>query len=130
MKKSALTLVAFAFGIGVSFAQTAPQTEDKPAVNTEETVTTDNMSNTEAATSLKSIQIEELPAAVQETLKGDQFKDYQVVSVAEVQGQEDAAAGKFYQAALAQNGATEPSLIVLFDEKGKAIAQEEATTEK
>lgn len=130
MKKTALTFVALAFGMGVAFAQTTPQTEDKPAVNTEESITTDKMSDKPAEAGLRAIEVEELPAAVQESLKSDEFKDYTVVAVAEVQGQEGAAAGKFYQAALAQNEATEASLIVLFDEKGKAVAQKETAAPK
>ena len=129
MKKTFLTFVALAFGMGVAFAQTAPQTEEKPAVNTEESITTDKMSDKPAEAGLREMKVEELPAAVQASLKGDQFKDFKVIAVAEVQGQ-DAAAGKFYQAALAQNDATEPSLIVLFNEKGKAVAQKETAAPK
>lgn len=130
MKKTALTLVALAFGSCVAFAQTTPQTED-PAVNTEESVETDKMSDrpAEAETGLKTIAVEELPAAVQESLKGDEFKDLTVVAVAEVQ-QQDAAAGKFYQAALAPAEGQQPSLIVLFNEQGEAVAQKETEAEQ
>lgn len=133
MKKTALTLVALAFGSCVAFAQTTPQTEE-PAVNTENTeepVATDKMSDTpaEVENGLRPMEVEELPAAVQESLKGEEFNTYTVVAVAEVVGQEGAKA-KYYQAALAQNEATEPSLIVLFDEKGKAVAQKETAPEK
>ena len=131
MKKTALTLVAFAFGSCVAFAQTAPQTEDKPAVNTEETVTTDKMSDRPAEAGLRAMKLEELPATIQKSLKGADFKDLKIVAIAEVQGQEGAqAAGKFYQVALAKNEADQPSLIVLFDEKGKAVAQKDMAAEK
>ncbi len=130
MKKTALTIVAIAFGMGVTFAQTAPQTEEKPAVNTEDSITTDKMSDKPAENGLRTIEVEELPAAVQEALKGDEFKTYTVVAVAEVAGQEGSAAGKFYQAALAENEATQASLIVLFNEKGKAVAQKPIEVEK
>jgi hypothetical protein len=129
MKKTALTLVALAFGSCVAFAQTTPQTEE-PAVNTEESVATDKMSNTEAEAGLRAVEVDQLPAAVQESLGGEAFKTYKVVAAAEVQGQEGAQAGKFYQVALAEGEATEPSLIVLFNEEGEAVAQEEATPEK
>ena len=129
MKKTALTFVAIAFGSCVAFAQTAPQTEDKPAVNTEETITTDKMSAKPEEAGLRTITIEELPASVQEALKGADFNTYKVLAVAEVQGQ-DAAAGKFYQAALAQNDATEASLIVLFNEEGKAVGRKETAAPK
>lgn len=131
MKKTALTLVALAFGSCVAFAQTTPQTED-PAVDTQETVEsveTDKMSDRPAEAGLKTIAVEELPAAVQESLKGDEFKDLTVVAVAEVQ-QQDAAAGKFYQAALAPAEGQQPSLIVLFNEQGEAVAQKETEVEE
>ena len=131
MKKTALTFVALAFGTCVAFAQTTPQPEEKPAVNTEETVTTDKMSNTSEEVGLRAIKVEELPAAVQKSLQGADFKDMKVVAVAEVQGEQGAqAAGKFFQVALAQAEGAEPSLIVLFDEKGKAVAQKETAAEK
>lgn len=130
MKKTALTLVALAFGSCVAFAQTTPQTED-PAVTEEtvESVETDKMSDRPAEAGLKTIAVEELPAAVQESLKGDEFKDLTVVAVAEVQ-QQDAAAGKFYQAALAPAEGQQPSLIVLFNEQGEAVAQKETEVEE
>jgi hypothetical protein len=128
MKKTTLTLVALAFGSCVAFAQTTPQTDEQPAVNTEESVTTDKMSNPEAENGLRPMEVEELPAAVQESLKGDEFKDYKVLAVAEVVGQETTS--KFYQAALAQGEATEPSMIVLFNEKGKAVAQKETAKQE
>ena len=127
MKKTFLTFVAIAFGMGVAFAQTTPQTEKEPAVNTEETITTDKMSDKPAEAGLREMKVEELPAAVQETLKGAEFNTYTVLAAAEVEGQEGK---KYYQAALAQNEATEPSLIVLFDEKGKAVAQKETAAPK
>lgn len=129
MKKTALTLVALAFGSCVAFAQTTPQTDEQPAVNTEESVTTDKMSNTEAVNGLRPMEVEELPEAVQESLKGEEWKDYKVLAVAEVVGQEGAAS-KFYQAALAQGEATEPSMIVLFNDKGKAVAQKETAKQE
>ncbi|AHM62270.1 hypothetical protein D770_20105 [Flammeovirgaceae bacterium 311] len=131
MKKTFLTFVAVAFGMGVAFAQTTPQTEDKPAVNTEEAVTTDKMSNTEAESGLRTIEVEDLPEAVQASLKGDEFKDFTVLAVAEVQSQEGAqSATKYYQAALAQGDATQPSLIVLFNEEGKAVAQKDTSADQ
>lgn len=130
MKKTALTLVAIAFGSCVAFAQTAPQTEDKPAVNTEESITTDKMSNESAEVGLRTITVEELPVAVQESLQGDEFKAMTVVAVAQVEGQEGATT-TFYQVGLAEDeAATEPSLIVLFNDKGKAVAQKEAAAPK
>ena len=132
MKKTALTFVALAFGMGVAFAQTTPQTEDKPAVNTEESLTIDKMSNKVEEAARRAIKVEELPAAIQETLKSDDFKDFKVVAVAEVQAQAAApeAAAKQYEVALAQNDATEASIIVLFDEKGQVVSASEPATEK
>lgn len=132
MKKTALTFVALAFGMGVAFAQTTPQTEDQPTVNTEESITTDKMSNNLEEAGRRAIQVEELPAAIQEALKSDDFKDFKVVAVAEVQAQADApeAAAKQYEVALAQNEATEPSVLVLFDEKGQVVSASEPSTEK
>jgi hypothetical protein len=130
MKKTALTFVAIAFGMGVSFAQTTPQTEDKPAVNTEESITTDKMSDKPAQPGLRDMEVADLPAAVQESLKSDEFKAYTVLAVAEVEQDDATATSKYYQAALGESETAQPSLIVLFDEKGKAVAQKATEPEK
>ena len=125
MKKTFLTFVAVAFGMGVAFAQTTPQTEEKPAADTEQTLTIDKMSDKPAEAASRNMKIEELPAAVQKNLIDGEFKGYKVVSVAEVEGQEGAqAAGKQYQLAMAEDAAaTEATLVVLFDENGNIVSR-------
>lgn len=132
MKKTVLTFVAVAFGMGVAFAQTTPQTEEKkPAVNTEESITTDKMSNTPAQPGLREMEVTDLPEAVQESLKSDEFKAYTVLAVAEVESQPGTpSTTKYYQAALGESETAQPSLIVLFDDKGKAVAQKATEAEK
>ena len=126
MKKTALTLVAMAFGTCVAFAQTAPEPQEKPAVNTEESVTVDKMSNTAVEAGRREVKIEELPANVQKTLKGEEFKTLTIVTIAEVQAQD----AKQYEVSLANDAASEASVIVLIDEKGKVVSKNDATTEK
>ena len=88
------------------------------------------MSNESAEVGLRTITVEELPVAVQESLQGDEFKAMTVVAVAQVEGQEGATT-TFYQVGLAEDeAATEPSLIVLFNDKGKAVAQKETDAPK
>jgi hypothetical protein len=124
MKKTALTLVALAFGMGVSFAQTNPQTEE-PATETEQSVEKENLSNEQpAAPGLKTITIGELPLQVQDALNNEEFGEYTVVAVAEVPKQEGATT-QYYQAALAPEEGAKPTLIVLFNDKGKAVARKE-----
>lgn len=122
MKKTALTFVAVAFGTCVAFAQTNPTQDDK-TINTEETITTDKMSDVaeDEMAGRRVLQVEELPEAVQASLQNSDFKDWEIVSVTELQanahgqttrenmanveGQENAAGGAenaavFYEIAL------------------------------
>lgn len=110
MKKTALTFVAMAFGTCVAFAQTNPTQEDQ-TTNTEQTITTDNMSDApeDEMAGRRVLQVEELPEAVRASLESSEFKDWEVVSVTELQanahgqttrenmanveGQENAASG-------------------------------------
>ena len=88
MKKTFLTFVAVAFASCVAFAQTTPVQEDQQKTNnTEETVTMDRMSDKpeEVMAGRRTIKVEELPAAVQSSLKEGEFKKWKVVSVSEVQ---------------------------------------------
>ncbi|WP_224994398.1 hypothetical protein [Cesiribacter sp. SM1] len=125
MKKTALTFVAVAFGMGVAFAQTTPQTDQQQ--NTGQSISVDKMSDKPAEA--RSMKVEELPAEVQANLKGDAFKDFTVISVAEVQSQAQTGtpAAAQYQIAMVEKsaaGATEPTLVVLFDEKGKEVSRQ------
>lgn len=127
MKKTVLTLVALAFGMGVSFAQTNPQTEE-PATETEQSVEKENMSNEQpAAPGLKTITLDQLPLEVQDALNSEEFAEFSVVAVAEVPKQEGSTM-QYYQAALAPEEGAKPSLIVLFNDKGKAVARKELNT--
>lgn len=126
MRKTALTLVAVAFGMGVAFAQTTPQTDQDQ--NTEQSVTVDRMSDTPSEEG-RSILVEELPAELQENLKGEAFKEYTVISVAEMQPQAGAAptAAVQYQVALVEKtaaDASQPTLLVLFDEQGQEVSRQ------
>lgn len=86
MKKTALTFVAMAFGTCVAFAQTNPTQEDQ-TINTEETITTDQMSDApeDEMAGRRVLQVEELPEAVQASLQSSDFKDWEIVSVTEMQ---------------------------------------------
>lgn len=130
MKKTALTLVAMAFGSCVAFAQTEPQAEETLTTDTEQTLEVDKMSNTPDEAGRRAIKVEELPAAVQEQLQSEEFAALTVVTVTEVQpeaGAEDAAVQ--YEVALqdsAAEAAAEPSLVVTFDEEGQLVSREES----
>lgn len=89
MKKIALTFVAVAFGSCIAFAQTNPETEETKTVNTEESLTIDRLSDKPEEAGRRMMNIEELPEAVQQALKDGEFKGWQVVSVTEVQAQDD-----------------------------------------
>ncbi|AHM60903.1 hypothetical protein D770_13245 [Flammeovirgaceae bacterium 311] len=125
MKKIALTLVAVAFGMGVTFAQTTPQTDQDQS--TEQSITVDRMSDTPSEEG-RTILVEELPTEVQENLNGEAFKDYTVISVAELQPQAGAqTAAVQYQVALVEKAAADvskPSLVVLFDEQGQEVSRQ------
>ncbi|WP_224994270.1 hypothetical protein [Cesiribacter sp. SM1] len=131
MKKTFLTFVALAFGMGVTFAQTAPQTEETAAA-TEQSITVDKMSNKPEEAGRRTLKVEELPAAVQQNLKGDEFKALKIVSITEVQPQEGSqAAAVQYEVAFAGDAAaTEPTLVVFFDEKGNVASKNEAAATK
>jgi hypothetical protein len=86
MKKIILTFVAVAFGSCVAFAQTTPVEEDQ-TTNTEQSITVDKMSDTpaDAEAGRRIIKVEELPEAVQRSLKSGEFKAWKVVAVTELQ---------------------------------------------
>ena len=132
MKKTFLTFVAVAFGMGVAFAQTTPQVEKQDAAKTELTI--DRMSNKTEEASRRAMKVEELPTAVQTNLKGDEFKTFKVVSITEVKPQAGAQPAVVqYEIAFVDNAApaaTEPTLVVLFDEKGKVTSRQEGTAEE
>ena len=132
MKKTALTFVAVAFGMTVSFAQTAPQADETTPATTE--LTMDKMSNTPDEAGRRTIKVEELPQAVQEQLKSGEFAALTVVTVTEVQPVAPAEAGVVqYEVALLDSeaeAAAEPSLVVLFDEEGQLLSRKEAAAEE
>lgn len=134
MKKTALTFVAVAFGTCVAFAQTAPQTEDQKNTNTEQSVQTDKMSDKSEEADRRAMKVEELPAAVQTNLKGEEFKNFKILSVTEVKPKAGAeAAAVQYEIAMLENTAEVvdvPSLVVLFDEKGTLVARTQAADKK
>lgn len=134
MKKTALTLVAVAFGSCVAFAQTTPQTDETVTTDTEQTLTIDRMSDTPAEAGRRDIKVEELPAAVQEQLASGEFASLQVVTVAEVQPQADDETGAVqYEVALQDNtadAAAEPSLVVYFDEQGQLLSSNQPAVEE
>lgn len=89
MKKTVLTFVAVAFGTCVAFAQTTPETDQQQ--NTEQTEQTeqveiDRMSDTSVQDEVgrRPIAVEELPEAVQRSLQAGEFKDWTVISAAEL----------------------------------------------
>ncbi|WP_224999552.1 hypothetical protein [Cesiribacter sp. SM1] len=87
MKKTVLTFVAVAFGSCVAFAQTTPVEGDQ-TTNTEQTeqsITVDKMSDSPAEAGRRAIKVEELPEAVQRSLKSGEFKEWKVVTVTELQ---------------------------------------------
>jgi hypothetical protein len=131
MKKTVLTFVAVAFGMSVAIAQTTPETDQQQ--NTEQSISVDKMSNTSEEAGRRTIKVEELPQAVQTNLKSDEFKDFTVVSVTEVQPEAGATAAVQYEVALAEGadaGVAAPSVLVLFDEKGKVVSQKDPSALK
>ncbi|AHM62748.1 hypothetical protein D770_22505 [Flammeovirgaceae bacterium 311] len=118
--------------MGVTFAQTTPETD--PQQNTEQSITVDPMSNRTEDAGRRSIQVEELPEAVQTNLQSDEFKNFSVVTVTEIQPVEGAAVTAVqYEVALAEGAAVataEPTVIVLFDENGKVVSQGEPAEQK
>ncbi|WP_224998816.1 hypothetical protein [Cesiribacter sp. SM1] len=132
MKKTVLTFVAVAFGMSVAVAQTTPQTDQQQ--NTEQSISVDKMSDKPEEAGRRTIKVEELPQAVQANLKSDEFKAYKVVSVTEVKPEAGAAtAAVQYEVALADGAdaaAAAPSVLVLFDEKGKVVSQKNPSTLK
>lgn len=133
MKKTVLTFVAVAFGSCVAFAQTTPPTDEATTADTEQTLVIDKMSNKPEEAGRRAIKVEELPEAVQLQLQGDEFKTFTIITVTEVQAAADAQpAAVQYEVALTESAAatTEPSLVVLFDEKGQLLGHKEAASEK
>lgn len=132
MKKTALTFVAVAFGTCVAFAQTTPQNE-KQETKAAQTLTLDKMSDKPQA-NRKSLKLEELPAAVQANLKADEFKNFKILTVTEVQGG-DATKPEMVQYEIGMLESTAevvdvPSLLVLFDDKGKLLASTKVPAQK
>ena len=133
MKKTALTFVAVAFGTCVAFAQTTPQKEEQKD-NTEQSLTIDKLSDKPEEAGRRQMKVEELPAAIQTSLKSDEFKNFKVLSITEVQPQADAEPAVIqYEVAMLENTSEAvdvPSLVVLFDEKGKMLARTQPADKK
>lgn len=129
MKKTVLTLVAVAFGMSVAFAQTSPQKEVEKD-KAEQSLTLDKMSDKPQEVARRSMKVEELPAAIQTNLKSDEFKNYKILTVTELQSVADAQRPVVqYEIALLEPTAEivdVPSLVVLFDERGKLLTRTEA----
>lgn len=133
MKKTLLTLVAMAFGSCVAYAQTTPQAEE-PAVSTEQSIETDNMSNNSAEAGSLTLTVEELPEPIQEALKREEFTNYTVLTVKEIQPKADVQPAVVqYEVALQDNAAqatAEPSLVILFDDQGRMASRSDASSNK
>jgi hypothetical protein len=134
MKKTALTFVALAFGMGVSFAQTTPQQEEQEPVSTEQTLTIDRLSNTLEEAERRSIAVEDLPEAVQEQLVNGEFSNFTILSAAQLQPVADAQVpGLLYEIAFADAEAEvagQPGLLVYFDEEGNVVSRLQANEEE
>ena len=132
MKKTFLTFVAVAFGMGVTFAQTTPQVEEKDEAKTELTI--DKMSNKPEEAAPRAMKVEELPAAVQANLKGEEFKAFKVISITEVKPEAGAQPAVVqYEIAFVDKAAadaTKPALVVLFDEKGKVTSRQDGAAKE
>lgn len=86
MKKTVLTFAFVAFGMSVAIAQTTPAKEEQK-VESEQSITLDKMSAqpAEEVAGGREIKEEELPLAVQRSIKEGEFKAWKIVAVRELQ---------------------------------------------
>ncbi|WP_017730586.1 hypothetical protein [Nafulsella turpanensis] len=153
MKKTFLTFVAVGFGVSVSFAQVTPVEETQNEAEVIEQ--TDAMYQDDARVLIEMV---ELPVAVQDAFKNGQYKDREVLAIYEVPAgaeEDPAVAGVVYEFELAPLNADaaagegevteagmegiekenvsavqpEPELIIVFDQNGQLIEEEQPEVE-
>lgn len=150
MKKTFLTLVAVGFGVSVSFAQVIPVEETEGTNIMEQTEVTDQ---NEARVQIEMV---ELPVAVQDAFKNGQYKDREVLAIYEVPAsavEEVAVEGVLYEFELApasavteeemevtedgmegiekeQVSALQPELIVIYDQNGQLVEEQQPEVEE
>lgn len=90
-----MTIVAVGFGVSVAFAQTTPTQEDQSTIQTEQTTEIQ-----EAEQGRRSVEMSELPLAVQEAFTNGEYSEWQVLGIYEKSS--DSAEGLVYEFELAQ----------------------------
>lgn len=90
-----MTIVAVGFGVSVAFAQTTPTQEDQSTIQTEQTTEIQ-----EAEQGRRSVEMSELPLAVQEAFTSGEYSEWQVLGIYEKSS--ETAEGLVYEFELAQ----------------------------